>query len=345
VNDLATAEGKLGVLLNVNDSTDTNFPKNRIQDLYVFSFSAPSPARDTTAPTVAISSPAANATVSGTSVSLTATASDDVGVANVQFQVDGTLVGSVTAAPYTVTWDSTTVGSGTHALQAIASDAAGNIASASESVTVGTGCARNAPTVSLSPNSMLATSPGQAVSYTVSVKNNDVSSCSTTNFALGVVVPPGWTAVYAVQGLDVPPGSTRSSGLSLTPPLSAGGVSGFTATASRASGTGPGGSISGSVMVASALDVGLTIIQSNIAVQLMVQVGSGSAPISGASVKLTVLDPGGKSTTLSATTNASGTASVKFQPKGRNSKGVYQVQVAVSGGGLTGTTSGSFINQ
>ena len=47
---------------------------------------------DTTAPTVSVTAPANGATVSGT-VTLSATASDNVGVAGVQFLLDGTNAG------------------------------------------------------------------------------------------------------------------------------------------------------------------------------------------------------------------------------------------------------------
>src|SRR5712691_8877878 len=61
---------------------------------------APPPPPDTTPPTVIITSPAPGATVSGTT-SLTASASDNVGVAGVQFQIDGANFGAEdTTAPY-----------------------------------------------------------------------------------------------------------------------------------------------------------------------------------------------------------------------------------------------------
>ena len=81
---------------------------------------------DKTAPTVSITAPAAAATVSGT-VNVTATASDNVGVASVQFQVDGVNAGALDGAtPYALAWDTTKVANGVHRLDAIAKDAAGN---------------------------------------------------------------------------------------------------------------------------------------------------------------------------------------------------------------------------
>ena len=92
---------------------------------------------DTTPPTVSITSPTSGASVSGT-VTMTASASDNVGVAGVQFLLDGVNLGAeATAAPYSAPWDTTTASRGSHALTAVARDAAGNRAtSAPVSVTV-----------------------------------------------------------------------------------------------------------------------------------------------------------------------------------------------------------------
>ena len=94
---------------------------------------------DTTPPTVSITAPASNATVSGT-LTITATANDNVGVAGVQFKVDNTNIGAEdTAAPYSVSWNSTAVPDGTHTLKAVARDAAGNTSTASITVIVSNG--------------------------------------------------------------------------------------------------------------------------------------------------------------------------------------------------------------
>jgi hypothetical protein len=94
---------------------------------------------DTTPPTVSLTAPASGATVSGTSVALAATAADNVGVASVQFTLDNTPLGApVTTAPYTLTWDTTTIVNGPHTLGAQAKDAAANTGTAATvSVTVG----------------------------------------------------------------------------------------------------------------------------------------------------------------------------------------------------------------
>jgi poly(hydroxyalkanoate) depolymerase family esterase len=81
---------------------------------------------DTTAPTVNVTAPTAGTTVSGT-VTISASASDNVGVSRVEFFVDGALVGSDTSSPYSFAWNSASVANGSHALMAKAYDAAGNV--------------------------------------------------------------------------------------------------------------------------------------------------------------------------------------------------------------------------
>src|SRR5207244_1966483 len=83
---------------------------------------------DTVAPTVSMTSPASPATLSG-SVTLSANAADNVGVAGVQFLLDGITLGAEdTTSPYSITWDTTSATSGNHVLTARARDAAGNAA-------------------------------------------------------------------------------------------------------------------------------------------------------------------------------------------------------------------------
>jgi hypothetical protein len=97
-------------------------------------------APDMTAPTVSITAPAANAAVSGT-ISVTANASDNVGVVGVQFRLDGAALGSEdTTSPYSSSWNTTSATNAAHALTAVARDAAGNTrTSASVTVTVSNG--------------------------------------------------------------------------------------------------------------------------------------------------------------------------------------------------------------
>ncbi len=94
------------------------------------------PPPDTTPPATSITSPANGATVSGT-ITVTASASDNVGVTQVEFYLDGVLKSTDTSAPYEWAWNTTTSTNGSHSLTSKAYDAANNSAtSAAVSVTV-----------------------------------------------------------------------------------------------------------------------------------------------------------------------------------------------------------------
>jgi YVTN family beta-propeller protein len=114
---------------------------------------------DITAPSVSLAAPNGGAPVSGT-VSLNAAASDNVGVANVKFYVDNTVLVTDSTSPYSASWNTTAVVSGAHTVKAVASDAAGNTATSTVNVTVD----NTKPTVTLAaPNN------GAPVSGTVTL--------------------------------------------------------------------------------------------------------------------------------------------------------------------------------
>src|SRR5213078_1466981 len=118
---------------DVNRFAESNETNNKLSQLITVG------APDTQAPTVSVTAPADGATVSGAAVTVSATAADNVGVAGVQFKLDGTtnLGAEDTTFPYSVAWNSTTATNGLHTLTAVARDAAGNTTtSAGVSVTV-----------------------------------------------------------------------------------------------------------------------------------------------------------------------------------------------------------------
>jgi concanavalin A-like lectin/glucanase superfamily protein/Big-like domain-containing protein len=103
----------------------SNFNQSGVIDIYAVPFSATF-ALDTTPPAVSITSPLAGSILSGMTT-VSATASDNVGVAGVQFKLDGANLGAeVLTAPYAATWDPSTTINGAHSLTAVARDAAGN---------------------------------------------------------------------------------------------------------------------------------------------------------------------------------------------------------------------------
>lgn len=96
-------------------------------------------------PTVAITAPADLATVSGI-VTITADADDDIGVAQVDFAVDGVPLSTDTAAPYEALWDTTLGYDGDHIITATAVDSTGLTAESSITVTTDNGNVNTPPT-------------------------------------------------------------------------------------------------------------------------------------------------------------------------------------------------------
>jgi hypothetical protein len=93
-------------------------------------------AGDNVPPTVAITNPANGATVARkATITITATASDNVGVTRVDFLVNGALQCSDTTAPYSCAWKVPGAMNKTHQLLARAFDQAGNSATATVQVT------------------------------------------------------------------------------------------------------------------------------------------------------------------------------------------------------------------
>lgn len=136
---------------------------------------------DATPPTASILAPLAGATVSGL-VAVNVTASDNVGVAHVDLQVNGSTVATDTASPFSFSWDSTGVANGMANLVAIAYDAAGNHAG---STTVSVNVANvTAPVVAdTTPPTVVIVNPvAGKVSGTVSVSVN----ASDNNGAAGI---------------------------------------------------------------------------------------------------------------------------------------------------------------
>jgi hypothetical protein len=102
---------------------------------------------DTTPPQVAMTAPGNGAVVSGSNVVVSASATDNVGVASVQIQLDGLNLGAArTTAPYSIKWDATLSANGPHQLRAVARDFSSNQStSAVVNVTVQTSSERMSP--------------------------------------------------------------------------------------------------------------------------------------------------------------------------------------------------------
>ncbi|HEX7771291.1 MAG TPA: Ig-like domain-containing protein, partial [Pyrinomonadaceae bacterium] len=82
---------------------------------------------DRTLPSVSLTAPVNNAMVTGSAVTISATASDNIGVSKVDFYRDSNvLLGTDNTSPYDIVWDTTSTSSGGHTLIAVVTDLAGN---------------------------------------------------------------------------------------------------------------------------------------------------------------------------------------------------------------------------
>ncbi len=156
---------------------------------------------DATPPTVSFVQPQMNGQVAiSPSVSVQLTASDNLGVAVVSLIADGEVVGTVTALPYTFTWNTSSFVSGSvHTLSAVAGDQANNWGSASISVTAAARRDTTPPSVSFQqPQAGGTVAKSQAEQITVNASDN-VSVASVKLYADGTLVSTDTTAPYVFQ--------------------------------------------------------------------------------------------------------------------------------------------------
>jgi YD repeat-containing protein len=178
--------------------------------------------KDVTAPTVLITAPAAGSTVSAVTT-ISANASDNVGVTKVEFYVDGKLLSTDTTAPYSASWNTVTATLAAHSLTAKAYDAAGNITtSGAISVTVKD---LTAPTVSITApanNSTVSVSKTVTISATATddrsvskvefYVNNVLKGTDTTSpYSYSWAVPSTKNTVYTLKAISYDSSSNKTS--------------------------------------------------------------------------------------------------------------------------------------
>ena len=109
-------------------------------------------------------------------MTLSATASDNVGVAGVQFLVNGApFAAEDSTAPYTLRVNTTPADNGTYTVAARARDAAGNVTT---SPTVTVTVDNTAPTVSLTAPANAASVSGTVTLTATAADNVGVAACS-----------------------------------------------------------------------------------------------------------------------------------------------------------------------
>lgn len=76
-------------------------------------------------------------------------------------------------------------------------------------------CSRTQPTLSLAPNSQSGT-PGEKLTYNISLINNDSLSCPVTHFEISSQVSSDWTGELSTTSVDLAPNHVFQSQLSVT---------------------------------------------------------------------------------------------------------------------------------
>lgn len=159
--------------------------------------SSPISTIDNAPPTIALTSTPASMVAGGT-VTLTASASDNVGVARVEFYDNGTLIATDTAAPYLASTTYNYASNGTHAFKAVAYDTSNNTAEATAQTTVAIADA-NEPNDSVA--AATAITIGTTVNGAVAAQNRDMDYFKFTAAA-------GDALKLTVKSVSVNPSST-----------------------------------------------------------------------------------------------------------------------------------------
>ena len=222
-----------------------------------------------------------------------------------------------------------------------------NSSGATVSVSLGSGastCTHANPTISLSPSQSSWESAGTTVPFTVSVKNNDSSACSASTFSLAGSVPSGWSGALASSTLSLSPGASASTTLQVTSPTgTANGFSTVSAKADNGSATSYQASASATYVIGTAPSLSITVSTGQLSyvfgqtVNITVKVLSGTSPLSGSNVNITITKANGSQVTLSTTTGSNGVGTASYKVKRKDPTGTYVVQASTSGTGNAAT--------
>jgi len=215
-------------------------------------------------------------------------------------------------------------------------------------------CTNATPTVTVSPLQSSYVLAGTPVNFTVSVKNNDSSSCAASTFNLSETLPSGWNGVWNTSALSLSPGTGASATLAVTSPSgTADGFYNVGVSATNAAAPSYSGSVSATYVVSTPASVGITVAtdQSSYVpgqtVTVTVTALSGTSPDAGASVSVNITPPSGRTNTQSGATGSDGTVSFSYKLNKRAAAGTYQVQVgtALTGASSTAGASTTFVVQ
>jgi hypothetical protein len=244
---------------------------------------------------------------------------------------------TATGGPYTIT--------------VTAKDSAAPTYTASVSVTeniLAAVCTRTSPKILLSPTVSNGIR-GATVPYTLSVTNNDTSSCSASTFNLIGNVPSGWLGTLGSSTLALGPGASGTTTLSVTSSSNApDGAYPITATGTNSAQPTYTATASATETLVSSLTVKVSTdkssYKSNQPVTINAAVSANGSVIANASVTFTVTKGTTTAVTKTVTTDTHGNASFTWSQKSRSS-GTYTVKADVTFNVISGSNTATFTVQ
>jgi M6 family metalloprotease-like protein len=226
---------------------------------------------------------------------------------------------------------------GTYVLDATASDSLHSRTATNNVTVIANTCVNVNPTLSLSP-ATASVVRGASQSFTLTLRNNDASSCATRSFNLSSSLPTGCISSLSTTTLTLAAGATGTATLTKTVPVDAA----FGATTVNAAATGGSNTASATatVTVQQSITVTLTALpaivsaRSNVTLTATVKRADGSAA-AGASVTFRIVR-GTAVSTGSATANSSGVATYSYRAQ---QKGSYTATATATLSGATATSN------
>ncbi|HKY27064.1 MAG TPA: NEW3 domain-containing protein [Pyrinomonadaceae bacterium] len=202
------------------------------------------------------------------------------------------------------------------------------------------------PTVALSTGPAVAA--GSAVSYTVTVTNNDSIGCSADTFALQASVPSDWSSSLGQTTLSINPGASATTTLVVTSPVSAlSGTYSVGMTASELSEPAYSGSATGTYVITSPPSVTVSSSQArylrNQTAMITALVSANGNAVAGASVSFTMTRSNSSTVKGSGTTSGNGVASFKYTIRKKDPTGTYQILAKTTVNGIVISATTSFV--
>lgn len=213
-------------------------------------------------------------------------------------------------------------------------------------------CTESAPALTLSPPNPSA-EPGESVSYTAALQNNDSANCGSRTFNLASTKPQGWTTAFSSSAVTLAPG--QSVNVTMTKQVPEGAAVGTYEVDAVAEAESAAVSAAASLTVVAPpppppppapLSVAFNQTTATVSVRSNVsfpaQVLSGGKPAAGAVVTFEIRKPGGSTATsrgIKADSNGIATWSYRFQNK--DPKGTYTVTATASYNGQTASATTS----